>query len=126
MTAAPGNAPGPESRPGGRDIRAPIIALIAEAYELGPDSPELPMWPEGQGEPWTQAEVITAYCFATGLLLNALWQADGAERGGAPFSAVEFVATYKLMITLSAAGDPSAELARLAGIQLPGGEESPA
>lgn len=112
----------PETRPepdsGGRDIRAPIIALLAEAYDLGPDSPELPMWPEGQGEPWTPADISAAYCFTAGLLLNALWQIDAAQCGGPPFSAVEFLATYKLMITLSAAGDPLAELARLTGVPL--------
>ncbi|HEY1324641.1 MAG TPA: hypothetical protein VGF32_30560 [Streptosporangiaceae bacterium] len=101
----------------GRDIRAAAIALITEAYELGPDSPEMPLWPEGpHDEPWTQPEAVTAYQFTAALLLNALWQADTAQRGGDPFSPVEFLAMNKLMITLSASGDPVAELARIAGL----------
>ena len=107
--------------PGGRDIRAPVIALLAEAYERGPDSPEFPVWPGDQGEPWTQAEVITACNFTAALLLSALWQIDAAQRGGPPFSSVEFLATNSLMITLSAGGaDPLAELARITGVPLAG------
>jgi hypothetical protein len=100
---------------GGRDIRAPIIALIIAAYEAGPDSGETPLWPEGQEDgPWTGQELIAAYGFAAALFLNLAWEVNAAQCTGQAVDVTEFIASISLMITLSASGDPLAELRRIA------------
>jgi hypothetical protein len=115
MTDGPQASPEQQPQPGSRDIRAPIIALITAAYEAGPDSGEAPLWPEGQqGGPWTGPELVAAYGFAAALFLNLAWEMNAAQRAGQAVDIAEFIAIRSLMITLSASGDPLAELRKIA------------